>query len=150
MLSELCDGTGDAEIHVKVLSDEKSGDILAQYVRFCKIVDMNRRLHGSTQKALDETFHQCKKENILTSFLASRKKEVTDIMVTLFDYDTIQEIHDFNVARDAEEKGEANRDRLYNELIKQLAPLGRIDDVIAATSDKAKLSDLAKEFGIKI
>lgn len=71
-------------------------------------------------------------------------------MVTLFDYDTIQEIHDFNVARDAEEKGEANRDRLYNELTKQLAPLGRIDDVIAATSDKAKLSDLAKEFGIKI
>lgn len=161
-LSELYEGAGDAEIHVKVLRDEKSGDILAQYVRFCKIVDINRRLHGSTQKALDEAFHQCMEENILTSFLASRKKEVTDIMVTLFDYDTIQEIHDFNVARDAEkrgeqrgeqrgkQKGEEDRDRLYSELIKRLVPLGRIDDVLAATSDKSKLSDLAKEFGFQI
>lgn len=169
-LSELYDAEGDAEIHVKVLRDEKSGDILAQYVRFCKIVDMNRRLHGSTQRALDEAFHQCMEENILTSFLASRKKEVTDIMVTLFDYDTIQEIHDFNIAREAEMRGEQrgeqrgkqigeqrgkqigaeNRDRLYNELIKCLLPLGRVEDVLAATSDKSKLSALAKEFGLNI
>lgn len=170
LLSELYDAEGDAELHVKVLRDEKNGDILAQYVRFCKIVDMNRRLHGSTQKALDETFHQCMEENILTSFLASRKKEVTDIMVTLFDYDTIQEIHDFNIAREAEMRGEQrgeqrgkqigeqrgkqigaeDRDRLYNELIKCLLPLGRVEDVLAATSDKSKLSALAKEFGLNI
>lgn len=67
-------------------------------------------------------------------------------VVTLFDYDTIQEIHGYNIARDAGEK----RDYLYNELIKRLLPPGRVDDVLAATSDKAKLSDLAKEFGLKI
>lgn len=161
-LSDLYEGVGDAEIQVKVLRDEKSGNILSQYVRFCKIVDANRKLYGRTQKTLDETIRQCMEENVLGTFLTSRKKEVLDIMVTLFDYDTIQELHDFNIAKAAEQKGlqkgrqeglhegEDNRDRLYNELMKQLAPLGRIDDLIAASSDKAKLSTLAKEFGLRI
>lgn len=46
--------------------------------------------------------------------------------------------------------GKAERDFFYGKLMQLLAPLGRIDELIAATSDKAKLASLAKEFGLEI
>lgn len=104
-LSELYEGLGDAELTVKVLRGGREGDILSQYVRFCKITDSNRRRYGRNQKAIEETIRQCMEEDILVPFLASRKKEVQDIMVTLFDQETISKIHDYNVALEAEQKG---------------------------------------------
>lgn len=104
LLSDL-EGPGSAEIQVKVLRDDNSKDILAQYVRFCKIADTQRRLHGATQQAIDETIRKCMEENVLTLFLASRKKEVLEIMVTLFDQEKVLEIHDYNVAQAARQEG---------------------------------------------
>ena len=58
------------------------------------------------------------------------------------------------IARDAkqegEQRGESKRDNLYAELLKRLVPLGRINDLIAAATDKAKLTSLAHEFGLEI
>lgn len=105
LLSDLYEGTGSVEVQVKVLRDDSSGDILAQYVRFCKIADNQRRLHGATQEAIDETIRICMEEDVLTPFLASRKKEVLEIMVTLFDQEKIWEIHDYNVAQAARQEG---------------------------------------------
>ena len=39
-------------------------------------------------------------------FLASRQKEVRDIMVTLFDQERVAEIHEYNVAKDARLEGQ--------------------------------------------
>ena len=44
-------------------------------------------------------------ENVLAPFLASRQKEVAEIMVTLFDQEKIMEIHDYHVAEDARKDG---------------------------------------------
>ena len=76
-----------------------------QYVRFCKITDEKRKQYGRNQEAVAEILRQCEKENILTSFLTSRQKEVADIMVTLFDQEKVWAIHEYNVAMEAEEKG---------------------------------------------
>ena len=54
-LSDLYQGTGSAELEVKVLRDDGTGDILDQYVRFCKIADAQREKYGLTQRAIDET-----------------------------------------------------------------------------------------------
>lgn len=105
LLSSLYEGAGSAEIQVKVLRDSSSDDILAQYVRFCKIADRQRKLYGSTQKAIDMTIQKCVEENVLMPFLTSRKKEVLEIMVTLFDQEKVWEIHDYNVAQAAREEG---------------------------------------------
>ncbi len=105
LLSSLYEGAGSAEIRVKVLRDSGNGDILAQYVRFCKITDSQRKLHGSTQKAIDETTEQCMNEKVLAPFLASRRKEVFEIMVMLFDQEKVWEIHDYNVAQAARQEG---------------------------------------------
>ena len=105
LLSDLYEGKGDAEIRVKVLRGGKEGDILSQYVRFCQIADAARRQHGSGPEAIDEMLRQCREENILMPFLATRQKEVRDIMGLLFDDATIREIHDYNVALEARQEG---------------------------------------------
>lgn len=104
-LSGLYQGAGSAEVEVKVLRDDGTGDILDQYVRFCKIADEQREKYGLTQQAIDETIRLCIAENVLAPFLASRQKEVLEIMVTLFDQEKIAEIHDYNVAKAARQEG---------------------------------------------
>ena len=61
--------------------------------------------YGPTERAVEETLRQCREESILVLFLASREKEVRDIMGLLFSEERIREIHEYNVAKDAEEKG---------------------------------------------
>ena len=104
-LSDLYQGAGSAEVEVKVLRDDGTGDILDQYVRFCKIADEQREKYGLAQQAIDETIRICIAENVLAPFLASRQKEVLEIMVTLFDQEKIAEIHDYNVAKVARQEG---------------------------------------------
>ena len=104
-LSDLYEGSGSAEIEVKVLRQEGVGDILDQYIQFCKVADEQRRLYGRTQKAIDETLRLCIEGNILTPFLASRQKEVLEIMVTLFDQEKVWEIREYNIAKAAEQAG---------------------------------------------
>ena len=47
----------------------------------------------------------CCEENILMPFLASRQKEVQDIIVTLFKQERVTEIHEYNLVKDAREEG---------------------------------------------
>lgn len=76
----------------------------------------------------------------------------------LFTQEEVDEVERYNVRKEtraeglAEGKaeGEAKRDSFYGKLMQKLAPLGRIDDLIAATTDKAKLAALAKVFGLEV
>ena len=106
-LSDLFDGDGPncAEIQVKVLQNRGKGDIVDQYVQFCEVADEQRMLYGYTKKAVEETLRICIERNILASFLTSRKKEVHDIMMTLFDQKELMEYHDFSIAKAAKEEG---------------------------------------------
>ena len=56
-------------------------------------------------KAVEETLRICCEENILMPFLASRQKEVQDIMVTLFNQERVTEIHEYNLVKDAKREG---------------------------------------------
>lgn len=104
-LSDLYEGQGDVDLQVTVLARKNDGSILDQYVRFCEICDKNRKEYGPTVEAVKEILRQCKEENILVEFLAAREKEVYDIMVTLFDQERVQAIHEYNVAKDARAEG---------------------------------------------
>lgn len=105
-LSELYEGVGSVDLQVTVLRGGSEGDILSQYVRFCQIADENRRVYGNSQEAVNATLRQCAEENVLAPFLASRQKEVQDIMTYLFDHDTIMDIHDYNIAKEAKQIGQ--------------------------------------------
>ena len=104
-LSDMYDGPSGAEVEIKVLRNLGSGNIVDQYIRFCEISDAQRTQYGYTMKAAEETLRICVEENILMPFLASRQKEVRDIMVTLFDQERVTEIHEYNLVRDARQEG---------------------------------------------
>ena len=76
-----------------------------EYVRFCKIADEERKRHGRSGKAIEETLRRCIEENVLAPFLMTRQKEVAEIMVTLFDQEKVMEIHDYHVAEAARMEG---------------------------------------------
>ena len=48
------------------------------------------------------------------------------------------------------QEGHQERDALYTELLKKLEPLGRGNELLAAIMDRAKLFDLAHEFGLQV
>ena len=104
-LSDLYEGTGSADVEVKVLRGNGTGDIVDQYVRFCRISDEERKKHGRSRKAIEETLRRCMEEKVLAPFLATRQKEVAEIMVTLFDQEKIMELHDYHIAEGARKDG---------------------------------------------
>lgn len=104
-LSDLYEGAGDVEVCVHVIRRTGTGDILDQYVRFCEIVDEKRKQYGTAEKTVEKILKQCREEGVLVPFLASREKEVRDIMVTLFSQERALEIYGYNVAKDAKEEG---------------------------------------------
>ncbi len=104
-LSDMYNGSGGAEIEIKVLKNTSAGNIVDQYIRFCEISDEQRKQYGYTMKAVEETLRICCDENILMPFLASRQKEVQDIMVTLFNQERVTEIHEYNLMKEARQQG---------------------------------------------
>lgn len=132
-LSELYDGAGDIDLCVHVIRRTGAGNILDQYVRFCEIVDENRKKYGRGAEAVEEILQQCREEGILTSFLVSRQKEVHDIMITLFDQERAIEIY----GRGEKEEGREEGIRAMVSVLKEIA---MTPAVIAQT--------LVKQFGL--
>lgn len=110
--------------------------------------------HDGIQKVMEDSVNQCIEENVLAPFLESNKKEIVDIMSNMYIQLEINRRRTRDVRREAYRegclKGCQERDQLYSELLKQIIPLGRIDELIDASSDNSKLTALAKEFEIKI
>jgi len=147
---------GFIEIEAKVIREAEG--LLGQYIDFCRISDEQRALHGRTEKAAKETIRICLERGILVPLLTERQREVVDMLNFLFTQEEVDEIERYNARKEglAEglekglKKGQTERDIFYGKLMQILAPLGRIDDLVAATSDKAKLAALAKEFGLEV
>ena len=93
------------EITVKVLYGGEN-DIIGQYVTFCRVLDDQYRRYGRTRKAIEETIRLCKDKNVLRKYLDEREGEVIDMMVTLFDQETVLENHVASVAREAAAKAD--------------------------------------------
>lgn len=104
-LSDLYEEEGSVEVKVRVLRGNGTGDIVDQYVRFCKISDEERKKYGRSRKAIEKILHRCIEENVLSPFLVTRQKEVAEIMVTLFDQEKVMEIHDYHIAEAARKDG---------------------------------------------
>lgn len=146
-LSDMYDGPGSAELEIKVLQNQGTDSIVDQYIRFCELSDEQRKRYGYTMKAVEETLRICCDENILMPFLASRQKEVRDIMVTLFNQERVTEIHEYNLAKDARQEG-------HNEGRKEGREEGREEGIRAMvlalkefTEDKAVVAQsLMKRF----
>ena len=105
-LSDMYEGSGSADLTVRVLRDGQPGDILSQYVDFCQVANEQVSLYGRTDEALMSTIQLCLDQGILVPFLDSRKKEVVDIMTRLFSQEKAWEME---LAANARENREAGR-----------------------------------------
>lgn len=105
-LSDMYEGSGSADLTVRVLRDGQPGDILSQYVDFCQVANEQVSLYGRTDEALMSTIQLCLEQGILVPFLDSRKKEVVDIMTRLFSQEKAWEME---LAANARENWEAGR-----------------------------------------
>ena len=56
-------------------------------------------------KAAEETLRICAEENVLMPFLALHQEEVRDIMVRQFNEESMREIHEYNLVKDARQEG---------------------------------------------
>ena len=105
-LSDMYEGSGSADLTVRVLRDGQPGDILSQYVDFCQVANEQVSLYGRTDEALMSTIQICRERGVLVPFLDSRKKEVVDIMTRLFSQEKAWEME---LAANARENREAGR-----------------------------------------
>ena len=143
--SDLYSGEGSVDVTIKVLRADGSGSLLDQYIRFCRIADEVRKTTEPAEKVAGEILRRCEEEGVLTAFLESRKKEVFDIMVTLFDEEWIAKMHDRDVLEEGREEGRAEgREEVRALTLKNLVRnLGlSVEDAIKAVGipqeDKAK------------
>ena len=105
---------------VKILTDGTKGDIINQYVRFCHVLDEQIRIHGRTRKAVEETIRICQNEAVLSEYLERQKEEVMDIMLALFDDETL--LRDYGNAIRAEGRAEGQNDMIASMLRKGKTP----------------------------
>ena len=92
------------EIKVKMIYGTENNDIISQYVYFSKVYNEQRKLHGATRKAVEETIRICKNADVLKEYLEQRKQEVVTMMMTLFDEEQLMKNHDASIRREATEK----------------------------------------------
>ena len=97
------------DVKVKVLYDGEKGGILNQYVRFTKVYNEQVKLYGRTRKAVLETIHICKDEDVLAEYLKDREKEVVDIMMTLFEQEYAVERYGDEKRAEGRTEGELNK-----------------------------------------
>lgn len=94
------------DVSVKVLYGEDRTTITGQYVRFCKVVNEQIKLHGYTSEAVLEAVRICKDEDVLKEYLGNREKEAVDIMMTLFSDEYIQKAYGHECWEEGMQQGE--------------------------------------------
>ena len=125
------------DVKVKVLYDGEKGDILNQYVRFTKVYNEQVKLYGRTRKAVLETIHICKDEDVLAEYLKDREKEVVDIMMTLFEQEYA--VERYGDEKRAEGKAEGRTEGELNKAKEMAFSLFQMGVPIEKIAEAAKL-----------
>ena len=112
----------DVEIQTRMIYDSKKGDIIYQYITFCKVFDQQVKKYGRTLKAVQETIRICCNANILKDFLKGRESELMDMMTYLFDQETVT--RDYGEAKWAEGKSEGKSEGRANAIQKMMKNIG--------------------------
>ena len=107
-----------------MLYGEEKANIIGQYVRFCKVFNMQVQKHGLTEMAIQETIRICKDENVLKEYLAAHEREVTSIMMALFNEETIQKAY-------GKQKYDEGKDEQAKATALNLHEAGMADSMIA-------------------
>ena len=119
------------------------------YVAYARELDRNIQKFGRKQEAAVATVQYCIEHDILREYFVTRgMEEVVNLMMTLFDDETIMRNHDARMLREGEAKGKAKAENRLKKLTNILHAAGRIDDIVHAAGDPEYADKLCKELGI--
>ena len=132
---------GGINLAVKVIRKTGDGGILDQYVRFCEISYAMQEKYGHTMEAIRATIDRCLEEGILVEFLTSRREEVQEAMMDLYNEEVISRNYEHEIRQDAHKKGrEQGREEGREE-----GELSGIEKGIQAMVEVLKSVSLSKE-----
>ena len=77
------------DLKVTVLSKPGTYNIVGEYIRFCHVFNESIQRYGYSKEAITKTIDTCQQENVLVEYLTERRKEVEDIMFTLFSQEDV-------------------------------------------------------------
>ena len=91
------------DFSVKVLYDGKPGDIISDYVFFCKAIDAQRKLTGYTLETVTKVIDQCLERGVLVDYL---KKKEPEVMLELLTAENEQKLIFTGLLEYREKRGE--------------------------------------------
>ena len=98
-------GSAFIELKAKVLYGDDSGDIIDQYIVFCRVFDEQVKLHGRTRKAIEETIRICRSQNVLKEYLA--RKEAEEVMSEVFEKEESMKLWEKDLKAEGRAEGRA-------------------------------------------
>lgn len=129
------------DVRVKIIYDSKQGDILNQYITFCRVFDEQVKNYGRTEKAVTETIRFCKDQNVLKEYLS--REEIPNIMFGYFDKE-----YQIELLKEAEREEGREEGRII-EAVEMYRELTDMDDsqIISALIKKFNISaEKAEEY----
>lgn len=93
------------DVKVNVITLNNSSKVVKEYIRFAKILDTNTKKYGYTKKSINETIDYCIEKNILREYLLEYKKEVYNIMTSVYDQKTATEMYERSLRAEGIEQG---------------------------------------------
>ena len=91
------------DFSVKVLYDGKPGDIISDYVFFCKAIDAQRKLTGYTLETVTKVIDRCLERGVLVDYL---KKKEPEVMLELLTAENEQKLIFTGLLEYREKRGE--------------------------------------------
>ena len=121
------------DVTVKLLYGDDQSNIIGQYTRFCKVLNMQIKKYGFTDEAVLETIRICRDENVLKAYLDEHEKEAIGIMMALFNEEYIHEAYGIEKYDEGFAVGEARGAAKHaRETAINMRSLGMTDDTISA------------------
>ena len=108
----------DIDVKVHMLYDRENGDIIHQYITFCKVLTAQVKLYGGTRKAIEETMRICRDKKVLEEYLKHRETEIMDIITTLFDQDYVTKLYGLDQREEGREEGREEKARVIAKSLK--------------------------------
>ena len=81
------------DVKVKVFYGDNTDKILSQYIAFTKVFKEKRKAFGATEEAVQRTIDECINRNILKDYFESKRTEVINIMMALYNKELIQTMY---------------------------------------------------------
>lgn len=81
------------ELKAKVIYDGRKGDIIYQYVNFCRVYNEQLQENGRNREAVQKTIQICKDSDYLKEYLISREKEVENMLIDLYNKEKIMKAY---------------------------------------------------------